>query len=300
VTKKKTKVFVSYSRHDEAVVKPLAGLLGVATDDAVFLDVTSLKPGDLWDDKIISAVKDSTVFIICWCCQSEKSTFVAKEIAAALASGNKKLVPVLFCSTPLPATLSSYQWIDLRGKILHNCEHIPKTKTEQVMSSVFGSMQGSPPEEVVARQGQYSVPPSYSEQQTISPQAYRKVPKIVAERPKGRHISGARAGIGWNRKLLLVAAVLCIAVMVFLAVGWQRLLIYSVGLVVIFVLVFLLMPRRSSDLASRLVRGAATPPLQASPPQSSPPAPSSLPDVSDDSDIIAQRARSYFQNLGAK
>jgi hypothetical protein len=43
--KKRCKVFVSYSRHDEELVKPLAGLLGAAANDAVFLDVTSLKSG---------------------------------------------------------------------------------------------------------------------------------------------------------------------------------------------------------------------------------------------------------------
>jgi TIR domain len=118
---RKTKVFVSYSRHDEALVKPLAGLLGVAADDAVFLDVASLKPGDLWDEKIIGAVKEAPVFVLCWCCQCEHSTFIAKEISAALLEKKKKLVPVLFCSTPLPPTMADRQWIDLRGQIVHDC-----------------------------------------------------------------------------------------------------------------------------------------------------------------------------------
>ncbi len=120
---RKTKVFVSYSRHDESLVKPLAGLLGVASDDAVFLDVSSLKPGDLWEEKIIGAVKEASVFVLCWCCQSQESTFVAKEIDAALAAGKKRLVPVLFCSTKLPDNMADRQWIDLRGRIVHVCNH---------------------------------------------------------------------------------------------------------------------------------------------------------------------------------
>ncbi|MGC2637963.1 MAG: toll/interleukin-1 receptor domain-containing protein [Acidobacteriaceae bacterium] len=112
---------MSYSRHDEALVKPLAGLLGVAADDAVFLDVTSLRPGDRWDDKIIGAVKDSSVFVLCWCCEGKNSEFIAKEISAALLEGGRKLVPVLFCSTPLPASMAERQWIDLRGKVVHDC-----------------------------------------------------------------------------------------------------------------------------------------------------------------------------------
>jgi hypothetical protein len=126
--KKKCKVFVSYSRHDEALVRPLAGLLGVAADDAVFLDVTSLKAGDLWEKEIFDALKEASVFILCWCCESEKSKAVAAEIAAALSDDSKKLVPVLFCSTPLPADLAKRQWTDLRGKVVHKCSNHPKVK----------------------------------------------------------------------------------------------------------------------------------------------------------------------------
>jgi hypothetical protein len=121
---------VSYSRHDEALVKPLAALLGVAAEDAVFLDVPSLKPGDLWEEKILGAVRESSVFVLCWCCECKHSTFIAKEISAALAEGNRRLVPVLFCSTPLPPGMADRQWIDLRGQVAHHCPvaHVVKKK----------------------------------------------------------------------------------------------------------------------------------------------------------------------------
>lgn len=122
---KKTKVFVSYSRHDEALVEPLAGLLGVM-GDTVFLDVTSLKAGDLWQKKIMAAVKEAAVFVLCWCCAGGKSRFVANEVAQALAVPNKVLVPVLFCTAKFPSGLKNRQWIDLRGRIVHSCD--PKTK----------------------------------------------------------------------------------------------------------------------------------------------------------------------------
>jgi len=82
--KKKTRVFVSYSRHDEALVKPLAALLGAAARDAVFLDVNSIKPGDRWKQEIDSALQDAAVFILCWCCQSQASDFVGYEIRMAI------------------------------------------------------------------------------------------------------------------------------------------------------------------------------------------------------------------------
>jgi hypothetical protein len=122
--KKRCKVFVSYSRHDEALVRPLAGLQGVAADGAVFLDVTSLKPGDPWEEELFDALKEAEVFVVCWCCESEKSKNVAKEIAAALAEGNKRVVPVLLCAATLPPQLAMRQWIDLRGRVVHECSFL--------------------------------------------------------------------------------------------------------------------------------------------------------------------------------
>jgi hypothetical protein len=136
---KKTKVFVSYSRHDEALVKPLASLLGVAAQDAVFLDIEQLRAGDLWEKKIVGAIHSCSMFVLCWCCNSEKSEYVAKEIGIALADKNKKLVPVLFCSTALPAEFSTSQWIDLRGRVVHQCtrEHEEaKSATHRIVKSV--------------------------------------------------------------------------------------------------------------------------------------------------------------------
>jgi TIR domain len=121
--KKRCKVFVSYSRHDEALVRPLAGILGAATEDAVFLDVTSIKPGDRSTAEIEAAVRASSVFILCWCCECEKSGFVKGEIEIALESNQKRLVPVLLCNTPLPSSIADRQWVDLRWRVVHSCNH---------------------------------------------------------------------------------------------------------------------------------------------------------------------------------
>jgi hypothetical protein len=124
VPKKRVKVFVSYSRHDEDLVKPLAGLLGLSAEDAVFLDIEQLKPGVLWEKTIVKAIEQSSVFVICWCCESKKSSFVAREIKLALADRKRKIVPVLFCSAKLPHQVSKSQWIDLRGRVVHTCCNI--------------------------------------------------------------------------------------------------------------------------------------------------------------------------------
>lgn len=119
--KAKCKVFVSYSRHDEELVKPLAKLLGGVTAEPVFLDIDSIKPGELWEAEIEDAVRTSAVFVVCWCCQSEQSRFVRNEIRLAVAVKGKRLIPVLFCSRPLPRALSDRQWVDLSGRISHTC-----------------------------------------------------------------------------------------------------------------------------------------------------------------------------------
>jgi len=121
--KKRCKVFISYSRHDEALVRPLAQFAGVAVDDAVFFDVTSLAPGDRWRDEIMRAIKDAEVFVVCWCCEARGSSFIAEEIAAALQDRQKRLVPVRLCDTPLPTDLEDSQWIDFRTKMVHACPH---------------------------------------------------------------------------------------------------------------------------------------------------------------------------------
>lgn len=119
--KAKCKVFISYSRHDEEVVKPLAGLLAGVTAKPIFLDIESIKPGDLWKSDIENAVRDSEVFILCWCCLSEQSEFVKREIRLAVRIKGKRLIPVLFCSVPLPDNLADRQWVDMRGHIAHTC-----------------------------------------------------------------------------------------------------------------------------------------------------------------------------------
>lgn len=116
-------------------MKPLAALLGAAARDAVFLDVNSIKPGDFWKQEIDSALQDAAVFILCWCCESQASDFVGYEIRMAIENRAKRVVPVRLCSSPLPNLLSDRQWIDLRGRIVHDCRdhiHVEKKTNEPV------------------------------------------------------------------------------------------------------------------------------------------------------------------------
>ena len=50
-----------------------------------------------------------------------KSRFVAREIRAALEDETRQIVPVLLCDEKLPFKLRQWQWINLKGKVVHTC-----------------------------------------------------------------------------------------------------------------------------------------------------------------------------------
>jgi hypothetical protein len=200
--KKRCRVFVSYSRHDESLVKPLAGLLGAAADDAVFLDVTSIKPGEMWKTEIEKAVREASVFILCWCCESEKSSFIAYEIQAALSAGEKRLVPVLFCSTPLPATLADRQWIDLRERVVHLCNH--EVKAPAAASGATGEF-------FTGRQfSAEGVPPRRRSQTMFEAPLPAEAPRAGAPSPAPPKASASV----WAKAAAVVATVLVAALLV--------------------------------------------------------------------------------------
>lgn len=162
-------MFVSYSRHDEALVKPLAALLGVAVaKDSIFLDVDSLVPGDVWGKKIIAAILECSVFVLCWCCETERSAFVAKEIKIALRDGKKRVVPVLLCSTKMPFGLLSRQWIDLRECVVHRCDHGPRPTALDFLDSPAGT--GRPRTGDVAIEALRDVTEKADNKPTVSPE----------------------------------------------------------------------------------------------------------------------------------
>lgn len=105
-------VFVSYSRHDAAVVTPIVKLLRLGDGRLVFLDVDSIAPGERWREQLEKALAGAAYVVVFWCAHSNASSEVAHEIEAALASG-RKLVPVLLDHTALPAGLADYEWIDM-------------------------------------------------------------------------------------------------------------------------------------------------------------------------------------------
>ncbi len=111
----KREIFISYSRRDTALVGPLVSVLRATGTDA-FQDIDSIPPGARWQAVIVTAIASCKLFLLFWCRHAAESRSVTQECEKARALG-KRLCPLLIDSTPLPASLSEYQWIDLRAVI---------------------------------------------------------------------------------------------------------------------------------------------------------------------------------------
>jgi hypothetical protein len=123
-------VFVSYSRADKAIVSPVISLLRAAKP-TVFWDVDTIQPGDKWKREIRLAIRHCSVFLLFWCSHSDRSHSVKREWRQAI-SEERRVIPVLLDSTPLPKELREHQWIDLRD--LH-VPHEPRTVTVAAAAS---------------------------------------------------------------------------------------------------------------------------------------------------------------------
>lgn len=120
--------FVSYSRSDLTIVRPIAQLLRTAISgvpsvsgsqwELVFLDLDSLEPGSDWKKGIDDAIAKAERLFVFWCSHSAKSNQVKREYKLGLKLC-KILIPVLFDDTPLSTSLSSINCIDFRELRLH-------------------------------------------------------------------------------------------------------------------------------------------------------------------------------------
>jgi hypothetical protein len=105
-------VFLSYSASD----KDLAGDVFERLENAkksVFLAEKSIKPGELWEDKIRDSLRNCKSFWFLVTPNSLKGEWVGSEWAAAWALG-KPIVPILYRCKPedLPRRIQDYQCVD--------------------------------------------------------------------------------------------------------------------------------------------------------------------------------------------
>jgi hypothetical protein len=120
------RIFISYSRSDSELVKPLAQLLKLG-GRSVFLDIDNIEPGKRWKDAIGRGIQKADYFVLLWCCHSAQSEQVAEEIRAAIGTA-KSFLPILLCPIDVPSPIDQYQWVDLRFNFVHSCNDHSEVK----------------------------------------------------------------------------------------------------------------------------------------------------------------------------
>lgn len=106
------RVFVSYSRADQAIVTPIVHVIR-AVGVSSFQDVDSIPYGKRWRPVVEDSVDNASLVLVFWCAHSRQSREVRAEWSRALGT-KKELVPVLLDSTQLDAGLADFQAVDFR------------------------------------------------------------------------------------------------------------------------------------------------------------------------------------------
>ena len=91
-------VFVSYSKDDASVVRPITNLIR-AVGPPAFRDEDSIRPGKKWRLEIFSAIEKCQLMLVFWCEHAKKSQEVEVEYRRAIKL-NKDVVPVLLDAAP--------------------------------------------------------------------------------------------------------------------------------------------------------------------------------------------------------
>jgi hypothetical protein len=112
------KIFLSYSRQDQAFVSQLADSLAPYGHTAFFDDV--IVPGQEWESALSHALQAADALVAIISPASAESQFVMTEIGAALAyareSGRMLVIPVILDDTKIPVPLRSVQAIFARDR----------------------------------------------------------------------------------------------------------------------------------------------------------------------------------------
>lgn len=108
-------VFVSYSRHDGAVVYPMVAEVE-ASGREVWIDKNAIHPGSNWAGIIVRAIRDSDTFCLMCSAESFQSDNVRREIYIA-DKYKRKLLPVRLDFAEMPEDFEYFlidrQWLDL-------------------------------------------------------------------------------------------------------------------------------------------------------------------------------------------
>lgn len=116
------RLFASYAREDERVVRQLVKLIGVS-GAFVFLDQEQIPPGSDWQLALNEGIVQTDALIVFWSRNAVGSEWVRREWEFALRLG-KVVIPVRLDASDLPSELNRLQAIDLRVETdVHGLAH---------------------------------------------------------------------------------------------------------------------------------------------------------------------------------
>ena len=113
------KIFVSYSRHDEAFARKIAVWLAKTLNMGVWIDIDDIQPGVKWSAAIQDGLDNCEVMVVIVTPESMDSINVEDEWQYFIDLG-KPVVPILLRSAPVPYQLRRIQWIDFSDRDDYN------------------------------------------------------------------------------------------------------------------------------------------------------------------------------------
>jgi len=96
------RIFPSYSHRDEAIVRQVEAYARTMGDEYL-RDVTQLRAGELWDERLMEFIRTADVFQLFWSHNSMRSPWVRQEWEYALSLGRPHFVRPTYWEMPMPA-----------------------------------------------------------------------------------------------------------------------------------------------------------------------------------------------------
>ena len=95
------RIFPSYSHQDERIVQQVEAYARTMGDEYL-RDVTHLRAGEVWDDRLMDFIRAADVFQLFWSRNSMRSPWVRQEWEYALSLGRAHFVRPTYWESPMP------------------------------------------------------------------------------------------------------------------------------------------------------------------------------------------------------
>jgi serine/threonine protein kinase len=97
------KIFASYSHKDHDVVEQFARLAR-AFGDEYLRDLTHLRAGEVWDERLLGLIEEADVFQLLWSSNSMRSPYVRREWEHALSLRRRNFIRPTYWEQPMPVS----------------------------------------------------------------------------------------------------------------------------------------------------------------------------------------------------